>query len=176
MHILDAFPAIKLPWKYTVLRTCWGSDPLHRGSYSYISAESSTSDVETLSQPLVPFSPQVNVLCDSPHQTWRLCPHQIEIAVRDMDRPGPWPVRAAAMTCVSYSLCQIKVHSSANIPSAAMCNLHSICQDDPAYTQELKDSSGSMRPVVLFAGKAVRTPCEPAKEEALAYSVGFVLQ
>ncbi len=80
------------------------------------------------------------------------------------------------MTCVSYSSCQIKVHSSANITSAAMCNLHSICQDKPAYMQELKDSSGSMRPAVLFAGKAVRTPCESAKEEALACSVDFVLQ
>lgn len=73
-------------------------------------------------------------------------------------------------------ICQIKVHSSANNCSAAMCNLHSICQDDPAHMQELKDSSGVMRPVVLFAGKAVRTPHEPAKEEALACSVGFVLQ
>ena len=52
-HILDAFPAIKLPKGFSVLRTRWGSDLLHRGSYSYISADASTSDVETLSQPLV---------------------------------------------------------------------------------------------------------------------------
>ncbi len=52
-HILDAFPAIKLPKEFSVLRTRWGSDPLHRGSYSYVSASASTSDVEALSQPLV---------------------------------------------------------------------------------------------------------------------------
>ncbi len=52
-HILDAFPAIKLPKEFSVLRTRWGSDPLHRGSYSYVSAGASISDVETLSQPLV---------------------------------------------------------------------------------------------------------------------------
>ncbi|CAL5227355.1 g10303 [Coccomyxa viridis] len=51
-HILDAFPAIKLPKEFSVLRTRWGSDPLHRGSYSYVSASASTSDVEALSQPL----------------------------------------------------------------------------------------------------------------------------
>ena len=51
--VLDAFPAIKLPRNFSVLRTRWGSDPLHRGSYSYISANASTSDVEMLSQPLV---------------------------------------------------------------------------------------------------------------------------
>ena len=52
-HILDAFPAIKLPRDFSVLRTRWGSDPLHKGSYSYVSAQSSISDVDTLSEPLV---------------------------------------------------------------------------------------------------------------------------
>ena len=66
-HILDAFPAIKLPRKYTVLRTCWGANPLQRGSYSYISAESSTSDVETLSQPLVPLSCPTQCVDVIPH-------------------------------------------------------------------------------------------------------------
>lgn len=51
--MLEAFPAIKLPREFSVLRTRWGADPLHRGSYSYVSARSSTSDVETLAEPLV---------------------------------------------------------------------------------------------------------------------------
>ena len=52
-HVLDAFPAMKLPKTFSVLRTRWGSDPLHGGSYSYVTANSSTSDVEILSKPLV---------------------------------------------------------------------------------------------------------------------------
>lgn len=52
-RILAAFPAIRLPKDFSVLRTGWGSDPLHRGSYSYVTADASTSDVEALSQPLV---------------------------------------------------------------------------------------------------------------------------
>ena len=36
-----------------MVRTRWGADPLHRGSYSYVTARSSTSDVETLAGPLV---------------------------------------------------------------------------------------------------------------------------
>ena len=51
--VLDAFPAIKVPRDFSVLRTRWGSDALYRGSYSYVSARSSPADVEILSQPLV---------------------------------------------------------------------------------------------------------------------------
>ena len=49
------FPAMKLPsgarWENaTLIRTTWGSDPLTRGSYSFVGDQGSLSDVETLSK------------------------------------------------------------------------------------------------------------------------------
>lgn len=50
--ILDAFPAVELPRSFSVRRTSWGADSLHRGSYSYVAAGSSVKDIEALSSPL----------------------------------------------------------------------------------------------------------------------------
>ena len=71
--VLDAFPAIKVPRDFSVLRTRWGSDALHRGSYSYVSACSSPADVETLSQPLVRPPAPWCTYCDSAGS--HLCRH-----------------------------------------------------------------------------------------------------
>ena len=47
-QLLDIFPALKqtLPNAASVIRTTWGTDPLFRGSYSFVSAASSLHDIE----------------------------------------------------------------------------------------------------------------------------------
>lgn len=51
--ILQQFPALAVPSQFTVHRSCWGSDPLFRGSYSYGSASATGSECDALSEPLV---------------------------------------------------------------------------------------------------------------------------
>ena len=51
--IVSHFPAVQLPYgadwnNATLIRSRWGSDPFIRGSYSFVGAEGSLSDVETL--------------------------------------------------------------------------------------------------------------------------------
>lgn len=54
LQAVRAFPALhRLPSKVRVLRSRWGSEPLSRGSYSYVAAGSSLEDVHVASQPLV---------------------------------------------------------------------------------------------------------------------------
>lgn len=52
--LLAAFPAIPCPpgqpWR--LQRSAWGSDPLFRGSYSYVNAHGSPADIDTLAEPL----------------------------------------------------------------------------------------------------------------------------
>ena len=51
--ILQEFPALALPTEFKVYRSCWGSDPLFQGSYSYGSASAVGTECLILSQPLV---------------------------------------------------------------------------------------------------------------------------
>ena len=57
--LLAAFPAIPCPpgqpWR--LQRSAWGSDPLFRGSYSYVNARGSPADIDTLAQPLTVCAP-----------------------------------------------------------------------------------------------------------------------
>lgn len=52
--LLAAHPAIPCP-KSTpqIVRSSWGSDPLFRGSYSYVNAEGTPEDIDTLAAPLM---------------------------------------------------------------------------------------------------------------------------
>ena len=51
--LLDSFPALaRLPRKFRVMRTCWGSDPLAKGSYSYPAADMTPADYQLLARPL----------------------------------------------------------------------------------------------------------------------------
>ncbi|BDA43980.1 Peroxisomal N(1)-acetyl-spermine/spermidine oxidase [Coccomyxa sp. Obi] len=52
--LLAAYPAIPCP-KSTprIVRSSWGSDPLFRGSYSYVNAEGTPEDIDTLAAPLM---------------------------------------------------------------------------------------------------------------------------
>lgn len=51
--ILQQFPALQLPRQFSIHRSCWGSDPLFRGSYSYGSASAKGDEFSTLCEPLV---------------------------------------------------------------------------------------------------------------------------
>ena len=51
-RLLDSFPAVPLPREFSVLRTNWGTDPLFRGSYSFVGASASLADTEMLAAPL----------------------------------------------------------------------------------------------------------------------------
>ena len=50
--ILQEFPAMALPSEFKVYRSCWGSDPLFRGSYSYGSASAVGGECSALAEPL----------------------------------------------------------------------------------------------------------------------------
>ena len=54
-QLLNAFPPVReaLPVAAHVYRTTWGSDPLFRGSYSFVSAASSVRDMELLGRPVM---------------------------------------------------------------------------------------------------------------------------
>ena len=51
--ILDAFPCIDLPRRFSVVRSTWAADPLTRGSYSYVTPGTSGSHIDALAAPLV---------------------------------------------------------------------------------------------------------------------------
>lgn len=51
--ILQQFPALQLPRQFRVHRSCWGSDPLFHGSYSYGSASATGGEFSALCEPLV---------------------------------------------------------------------------------------------------------------------------
>ena len=51
--ILQNFPALALSTQFRIHRSCWGSDPLFRGSYSYGSASATGDECRTLCKPLV---------------------------------------------------------------------------------------------------------------------------
>ena len=52
--LLAAYPAINTPKaKPQVVRSSWGSDPLFRGSYSYVNAKGTPEDIDTLAAPLM---------------------------------------------------------------------------------------------------------------------------
>ena len=50
--VLQEFPALALPSELKVYRSCWGSDPLFRGSYSYGSASAIGGECSALAEPL----------------------------------------------------------------------------------------------------------------------------
>lgn len=50
--VLQEFPAMALPSDFKVYRSCWGSDPLFRGSYSYGSASAVGGECSVLAEPL----------------------------------------------------------------------------------------------------------------------------
>lgn len=52
--LLAAYPAIPCPDAAVprMIRSSWGSDPLFRGSYSYVNAVGSPDDIDTLAAPL----------------------------------------------------------------------------------------------------------------------------
>lgn len=50
--LLRAFPAVDLPQDFTLVRSRWGSDPLFRGSYSYIPTGCTTTSISALQEPL----------------------------------------------------------------------------------------------------------------------------
>lgn len=52
--LLAAFPAIPCPAdaQPKAVRSSWGSDPLFRGSYSYVNAGGSPGNIDTLAEPL----------------------------------------------------------------------------------------------------------------------------
>ena len=50
--VLQEFPALALPSEFKVYRSCWGSDPLFRGSYSYGSASAVGGECSALAEPL----------------------------------------------------------------------------------------------------------------------------
>lgn len=54
-QLLHAFPPVRkaLPDAAHIYRTTWGSDPLFRGSYSFVSAASSVRDMELLGRPVL---------------------------------------------------------------------------------------------------------------------------
>ena len=60
--ILQQFPALEVPKQFTVHRSCWGSDPLFRGSYSYGSASATGGECDALSEPLVSQMGSVNAI------------------------------------------------------------------------------------------------------------------
>ena len=53
--LLAAYPAIPYPDAAVprIIRSSWGSDPLFRGSYSYVNAVGSPDDIDTLAAPLM---------------------------------------------------------------------------------------------------------------------------
>ena len=54
--LLAAFPAIPCPADLPpprLSRSTWGSDPLFRGSYSYVNTAGSPDDIDTLAAPLM---------------------------------------------------------------------------------------------------------------------------
>eukprot|EP00208_Stichococcus_sp_RCC1054_P004285 CAMPEP_0206141490 /NCGR_PEP_ID=MMETSP1473-20131121/13113_1 /ASSEMBLY_ACC=CAM_ASM_001109 /TAXON_ID=1461547 /ORGANISM="Stichococcus sp, Strain RCC1054" /LENGTH=529 /DNA_ID=CAMNT_0053536087 /DNA_START=104 /DNA_END=1693 /DNA_ORIENTATION=- len=53
-QMLDTFPPVRdaLPDAASIFRTTWGTDPLFRGSYSFVSAASSLNDLEELGRPV----------------------------------------------------------------------------------------------------------------------------
>ena len=53
LAILDAFPCIDLPRRFSVVRSAWGADPLTRGSYSYVTPGTSSAHIDALATPLV---------------------------------------------------------------------------------------------------------------------------
>ncbi len=52
--LLAAYPAIPCPAAAAprIIRSAWGSDPLFRGSYSYVNAAGSPDDIDALAAPL----------------------------------------------------------------------------------------------------------------------------
>ena len=61
---VHAFPALhRLPSQVRVLRSRWGSEPLSRGSYSYVAAGASLEDVHILAQPLTPEGTPIPRVC-----------------------------------------------------------------------------------------------------------------
>lgn len=50
--ILQEFPALQLPSHFRVHRSCWGSDPLFCGSYSYGSASATGDEFNALCEPV----------------------------------------------------------------------------------------------------------------------------
>ena len=75
--LLAAYPAIPCPATATprIIRSSWGSDPLFRGSYSYVNAAGSPDDIDTLAAPLTvtnlsfhdgtfPDGPRMATVCD----------------------------------------------------------------------------------------------------------------
>lgn len=63
--LLAAYPAIPCP-KSTprIVRSSWGTDPLFRGSYSYVNVKGTPEDIDTLAAPLMVRSlPKPSITC-----------------------------------------------------------------------------------------------------------------